>query len=61
MTIILVEDEVIRSDPLPALPCSKRTEPSEWLCPPPGGKRRDDLGAMLKDVPPILLSQSQQR
>lgn len=33
---------ILRKPPLPALPCSRRTEPSKWLCPPPGRERMAD-------------------
>ncbi|MGL4575061.1 MAG: hypothetical protein ACRCV9_09765 [Burkholderiaceae bacterium] len=33
---------VIRRQPLPSPPCSRRTEPSAWLCPPPGRARVPD-------------------
>lgn len=55
MTIVMAE-EVIRREPLPALPCSKRVEPTKWLCPPPGRERRE-LAGHLKDEGPTVLVQ----
>lgn len=28
--------------PLTPVPCARRTEPSAWLCPPPGKRRMPD-------------------
>lgn len=33
--------------PLTAVPFQRRTEPSAWLCPPPGKRRMPDGGVVL--------------
>jgi hypothetical protein len=33
--------------PLTPVPCAKRTEPSTWLCPPPGKPKKEPVNWLM--------------